>query len=82
VQQAIREPLRQMCRNAGESPDLVLQQVERELEGCGYDFKSGGIKNFLDSGIIDPARVTRCALQNAVSVAGTLITSNYAIVET
>jgi len=82
VQQAIREPLRQMCRNAGESPDLVLHQVEHELEGCGYDFKSGGIKNFLDSGIIDPARVTRCALQNAVSVAGTLITSNYAIVET
>jgi chaperonin GroEL len=81
VQQAIREPLRQMCRNAGESPDLILSQVEHEIEGCGYDFNTGEIKNFLDSGIIDPARVTRCALQNAVSVAGTLITSNYAIVE-
>ena len=81
VQQAIREPLRQMCRNAGESPDIILNQVEIESEGNGYDFNTREIKNFLDFGIIDPARVTRCALQNAVSVAGTLITSNYAIVE-
>ena len=81
VQQAIREPLRQMCRNAGESADLILSQVEQEEPNYGYDFKLSVVVNVLDSGIIDPARVTRCALQNAVSVAGTLITSNYAIVE-
>ena len=81
VQQAIREPLYQMCKNAGESPDLVLNQVEKEAYGNGYDFNTREIKNLLHYGIIDPARVTRCALQNAVSVAATLITSNYAIVE-
>ena len=81
VQQAIKEPLRQMCNNAGESPDLILDQVEQEEPNYGYDFNLGAILNVLDAGIIDPARVTRCALQNAVSVAGTLITSNYAIVD-
>ena len=82
VQQAIREPLRQMCKNAGESPDLILDQVQMEEINYGYDFKHCAIVDVLMSGIIDPARVTRCALQNAVSVASTLITSNYAIIET
>ena len=81
VQQAIKEPLKQMARNAGESVDLILDQVEAEEFGYGYDFQLNVIVDILQAGIIDPARVTRCALQNAVSVAGTLITSNYAIVE-
>ena len=81
VQQAIKEPLRQMCKNAGESPDLILEQVEQEEENYGYDFNLGVVVDVIQAGVIDPARVTRCALQNAVSVAGTLITSNYAIVE-
>jgi len=81
IQQAIKEPLIQMARNAGESVDLILDQVEREELNYGYDFRLGVMVNVLDSGIIDPSRVTRCALQNAVSVAGILITSNYAIVE-
>ena len=81
VQQAIKEPLRQMCKNAGESPDLVLDNVAREEKNYGYDFNSGVMVDVVKAGIIDPARVTRCALQNAVSVAGTLISSNYAIVE-
>jgi chaperonin GroEL len=70
-----------MCQNAGESPDLILDQVQLEEINYGYDFMLGIMVDVLCSGIIDPARVTRCALQNAVSVAGTLITSNYAIIE-
>lgn len=81
VQLAANEPLRQMCENAGESPDLILDLVSKQDSNYGYDFSTGEIVNVLDAGIIDPARVTRCALQNSVSVAGTLITSNYAIVE-
>ena len=81
IEQAVKEPLKQMCKNAGESPDLILKKVEKEEKNYGYDFKNGGVINVLDAGIIDPARVTRCAIQNAVSVAGILITSNYAIVE-
>ena len=81
VEQSIQEPLRQMIKNAGESIDIILDKVKNEKENFGYDFASGDIINVAEAGIIDPARVTRCALQNAVSVAGTLITSNYAIVE-
>ena len=81
VQQAIKEPLRQMAKNAGESADLILDHVQLEEINYGYDFTSRAMVDVLSSGIIDPARVTRCALQNAVSVAGILITSNYAIIE-
>ena len=81
IAQSMTEPLRQMSKNAGASPDIIINLVENEEENCGYDFNDNKIVNMLKAGIIDPARVTRCALQNAVSVAGTLITSNYAIVE-
>ena len=81
VQQAINEPLRQMAKNAGESPDIILKRVAKGKDNFGYDFKENKFVNFYDAGIVDPARVTRCALQNAVSVASTLISSNYAIVE-
>ena len=81
IQQSMKEPLRQMSLNAGESPDLIINLVENEADGHGYDFNINKMTNMIHAGIIDPARVTRCALQNAVSVAGTLITSNYAIVE-
>jgi chaperonin GroEL len=81
VENAVREPLRQMARNAGQSGDLILSKLLHRRTGEGYNFKTSKMTNLLDAGVIDPARVTRCALQNAVSVAGTLITSNYAIVE-
>jgi len=81
IEQSIKEPLKQMALNAGESVDIILDKVENGKKGMGYDFKIGKPVNVLNAGIIDPARVTRCALQNAVSVAGTLISSNYAIIE-
>jgi chaperonin GroEL len=81
VEKAIQEPLRQMAKNAGQSADLILSKLLHRKSGEGYDFKNSKMTNMVESGIIDPARVTRCALQNAVSVASTLITSNYAIVE-
>ena len=81
VQGACKEPLRQMCLNAGESPDIIVCDVEKQEKNFGYDFSKHKMVDLLDRGVIDPARVTRCALQNSVSVAGTLITSNFAIVE-
>ena len=81
VENAVKEPLRQMALNAGESPDLILSKTLHRKKNEGYDFKNNKIVNMLDHGVIDPARVTRCALQNSVSVAGILITSNFAIVE-
>jgi|TARA_R110000824_G_scaffold11540_7_gene50475 chaperonin GroEL len=74
-------PLRQMALNAGASADLIIQDIDTSSDEYGYDFRSREMVNMIEAGIIDPVKVTRCALQNAISVAGTLITTNYAIVQ-
>ena len=80
ILEAIEEPLRQMAINAGESPDIIVSKVKNLEAAWGYDFYSGQVKDMYLSGIIDPVKVTRCALQNAASVSSTLITTNHAIV--
>lgn len=79
--EAIKEPLKQMALNAGYSPDILISLVEKAKGDKGIDFNTGKLTNLLEKGIIDPAKVTRCAIQNAVSVASILITTNYAIIE-
>jgi|TARA_R110000824_G_scaffold271226_1_gene459732 chaperonin GroEL len=81
VLKAIQEPLRQMAANAGKKPDVMLDSALGLDEGYGFDMSTGKTVDLLDSGIIDPAKVTRCALQNAVSAIGTLITTSHAIIE-
>jgi len=81
VLKAAEEPIRQMAMNAGESPDLIVNIVKSEVFDAGYDFLSRNVIMMVKSGIIDPAKVTRCAIQNAASAAGTLITTNYSIVQ-
>jgi chaperonin GroEL len=82
VLRAIQEPLRQMAINAGESPDIIVSMIENLTdEKIGYDFLNRRLVNMIEEGIIDPVKVTRCALQNAISSVGTLITTNYAIVQ-
>ena len=81
ILEAVKEPARQMAINAGESPDMILSMIEKEANDIGVDFTTGKTINMLDAGIIDPAKVTRCALQNAASVASTLITTNSAVIE-
>jgi chaperonin GroEL len=79
--EAVKSPIKQMSINAGESPDLILSKIE-DLEGDnGWDFSTGQVVDMMKTGIIDPAKVTKTALQNAVSAASTLLTTNYAIVE-
>ena len=82
VQAACTEPIRQMALNAGESPDLIINKIMEADEQKGWDFKSGRLTDMFDDGIIDPVKVTRVALQNAASCAGTLITTNYGIIQT
>ena len=77
---AVQEPLRQMATNAGLSPDLIVDKVISADEGYGYDFMTNEVKQLSNTGILDPAKVTRCAIENAVSVASTLLTTGYAIV--
>ncbi len=81
VLNAVREPLRQMATNAGESADLIVSLVENKSGSLGYDFSSGEVVDMLENGILDPVKVTRTALMNAASAAGTLMTTNYAVVE-
>jgi len=82
VKGAVEGPIRQMAKNAGTSPDIVVSSVEQEDFGYGWDFANNVLTNLLEDGIIDPVKVTRCALQNAASVATALITSNHAIIQT
>ena len=81
VREAVKAPLRQMALNCGLSPDLVLARVEATEGSVGYNFRTDEMVDMLETGVIDPAKVTRTALQNAASAAGTLITTSHAIVE-
>jgi len=82
VLNAAKKPLRNMAENAEESPDIIVHMVENTTDHNGYDFTSSKIVNMLEAGIVDPVMVTACALKNAISAASTLITTNYAIIET
>ena len=81
VYEAVKEPIRQMARNSGESPDLILEQVQKAKGNRGYNFATGKMGNLLEEGVIDPVKVTITALTMAASAAGTLLTTGYAIVE-
>jgi chaperonin GroEL len=82
IREACREPIRQMALNAGVSPDLIVREVERSGTNEGWDFRTDQLANLLKSGVIDPVKVTRTALKNAASCAGTLITTNFGIIQT
>jgi chaperonin GroEL len=81
VVKACSSPLRQMASNAGQSPDIIVQSVEASTGNHGWNFINGEIEDLIEVGVVDPVKVTRCALQNAASAAGTLITTGHAIVE-
>ena len=81
VLHACEAPLRQMAINAGESDDIVLQKVKEQSGDTGYDFLNRKMVSTYEKGIIDPCKVTRCALKNAASAAGTLLTTSHAIVD-
>ena len=82
---ALDAPIRQMAENAGLSADLTLGRVmeiqNKNLDPIGFNFSTAKLENMYDSGIIDPVKVTISALQNAASVASTLLTTNCAVVE-
>ena len=81
VKAACEEPIRQMASNAGLSPDLMVEKVSGAPRTEGVDFRTGELINMLEAGIIDPVKVTLTALTNAASCAGTLITTNYGIIQ-
>ena len=81
IERAIEEPLRQIVENAGLEGSVVVQKV-REGEGdFGYNARKDVYENLRASGIIDPAKVTRVALENAASIAGMFLTTECVIVD-
>ncbi|MBE3102065.1 MAG: chaperonin GroEL [Firmicutes bacterium] len=81
VVKALEEPLRQIAANAGLEGSVVVEKVKTLPEGQGLDAMSGKYVNMIDAGIIDPAKVTRSALQNAASIAALLLTTEVIIAD-
>lgn len=81
VKRALEEPIRQIAENAGVDGAVVADKAKNEKLGVGYNAAKGEWVNMMEAGIIDPAKVTRCALQNAASVAGMLLTTECAITD-
>ena len=81
VLESASAPFKQIAENCGLSPDVCYEKAKRTKDNHGFHFINEKVSNFVEEGIVDPIKVARCALQNAVSAGGTLITSNYAVVE-
>jgi len=81
VAKALEEPLRQIASNAGMEGSVVVEKVKRLPQGEGLDALNEKYVNMIDAGIIDPAKVTRSALQNAASIAALLLTTEVVIAE-
>ena len=75
ISRALSSPLRQIAENAGLEGAIILQEVERLDEQSGYDAREGRFVNMVEAGILDPTKVARCALENAVSIAAMLLTT-------
>ncbi|MGE4357179.1 MAG: chaperonin GroEL [Candidatus Omnitrophota bacterium] len=75
VKRALEEPIRQLVENAGLEGSVVVQKVKEEKTYNGFDVEKGRYVDMLETGIIDPTKVTRCAIQHASSVASLLITT-------
>jgi chaperonin GroEL len=81
VRDSLAEPARRIAQNAGYEGALIVQQIRTEDEGRGFDAAAGEWVDMVKAGIIDPAKVTRSALQNAASIAAIIITVESAVVE-
>ena len=81
VRKSLEEPIRMIAANAGAEGSVVVNRVKAEKDDFGYNAFSGEYENLIKSGVIDPTKVSRAALENAASVAGLLLTTEATIVE-
>ena len=81
VKRAIEEPLRQIVANAGKEGAVVVQKVREGKGDFGYNARADVYENLFAAGVVDPAKVTRVALENAASIAGMFLTTECVIVE-
>ena len=81
IKRAIEEPLRQIVSNAGVEGAVVIQKIKESEGDYGYNARTGEYEHLLHTGVIDPAKVTRVALENAASIAGMFLTTECVIAE-
>lgn len=81
IKRAIEEPLRQICANAGKEGAVIVQKVREGKGDFGYNARTDVYENLHAAGVVDPAKVTRVALENAASIAGMFLTTECVIVE-
>ena len=86
LRRALEEPMRQLAKNAGEEGSLIINAVRRHQQehgdtAYGYNVLSGEFGDMLEQGVVDPVKVTRSAVQNAVSIAGLLLTTEALITD-
>jgi chaperonin GroEL len=81
VARALEEPLRQLANNAGLEGSVVVNEVKTRVKGVGLNIASGEYEDMVKAGIIDPAMVTRSALQNAASIAKNILTTEVIVAD-
>jgi len=81
VRKALEEPVKQIALNAGKEGSLIVQQIRTSKPGEGYDALNDKFVNMFEAGIVDPAKVTRSALQNAASIAAMVLTTEAMVTE-
>ena len=81
VMRALEEPLRMIVANAGDEPSVVLNKVVEGKGNFGYNAGTSEYGDLVQMGVLDPTKVTRCALQNAASIAGLILTTDAMVAE-
>ncbi|HBG16263.1 MAG TPA: molecular chaperone GroEL, partial [Firmicutes bacterium] len=81
VRKALSEPVKQIANNAGAEGSVIAEKVLNLSKGQGYNAMNGEFVDMIEAGIVDPAKVTRSALQNAASIAGMLLTTEALIAD-
>ncbi len=81
VLRALEEPLRWIVANAGDEPSVVLNKVVEGKGNFGFNAQTGQYGDLMEMGVVDPTKVARCALQNAASVAGLILTTDAMVAE-
>jgi chaperonin GroEL len=81
IVRALEEPIRQIANNAGREGSVIVEHVKEMKNAMGFNAETEEYEDLIKAGVIDPAKVTRFALQNAASVAGLLLTTECMVAE-
>jgi len=81
IANALKSPTKQIVDNGDDDGDVIVEKLLEQSGNTGYDANTGKFVDMVEAGIIDPAKVARCALQNAASVAGLMLTTNVLITD-